>query len=74
MVTYKQKFINEISELPEEQVRKFYLLFHILITEFVKGNNEAGNWKEDFKSISVWENDNFDEILKGFKQWQITEF
>lgn len=74
MLSYKQKFMNDISELPEEQVKKIYMLFHVLINEFVKENNEAGNWKKDFKSISVWKDDNFDEIQKGFSQWKLAEF
>jgi hypothetical protein len=74
MLTYKQKFLNEISELPEAQVKKFYLLFDLLMKEFVTENNGTGNWKDDFKNISVWKDDDFDEIQKGFSQWKIAEF
>lgn len=74
MISYKQKFLNDISELPEEQVRKFYLLFHLMIKEFINEKNGNGDWQEDFKNISVWKNDNFDEIQKGFSRWKIEEF
>jgi hypothetical protein len=42
--------------------------------EFVTENNGTGNWKDDFKNISVWKDDDFDEIQKGFSQWKIAEF
>ncbi len=43
MLTCKQKFLNEISNLPEAQVKKFYFLFHLLIKEFVTENNGTGD-------------------------------
>jgi len=74
MLTYKQKLITDITQMPEEQVKKLYLIFQMIMKEFKIEKDTNSNWKEDFKSISVWANDNFDEIQKGFNQWKIEEF
>jgi len=74
MLTYKQKLINDITQMPEGQVKKLYLIFQMIMKEFKIEKDTNNNWKEDFKSISVWTNDNFDEIQKGFNQWKIEEF
>ena len=74
MLTYKQKLINDITQMPDEQVKKLYLIFQMIMKEFKIDKDTNNNWKEDFKSISVWTNDNFDEIQKGFNQWKIEEF
>ena len=74
MLTYKQKLITDITQMPEEQVKKLYLIFQMIMKEFKIEKDTNSNWKEDFKSISVWTNDNFDEIQKGFNQWKIEEF
>jgi len=67
MLTYKQKLINDITQMPDEQVNKLYLIFQMM-KKFKIEKDTNNNWKEDFKSISVWTNDNFDEIQKGFNQ------
>jgi len=67
MLTYKQKLINDITQMPDEQVNKLYLIFQMM-KKFRIEKDTNNNWKEDFKSISVWTNDNFDEIQKGFNQ------
>ncbi|MBC8228480.1 hypothetical protein H8E77_02895 [bacterium] len=74
MLTYKQKLINDITQMPDEQVKKLYLIFQMIMKEFKIDKDTNNNWKEDFKSISVWTNDNFDEIQKKFNQWKIEEF
>lgn len=74
MLTYKQKLINDITQMPEEQVKKLYLISQMIMKEFKIEKDTNNNWKEDFKNISVWTNDNFDEIQKGFNQWKIEEF
>jgi len=68
-MTYKQKLISKISELSEKQIEKFYFVFQILKREFIKKeNSENRNLQDDFRSISVWESDDFDEIDKGLLQ------
>ena len=42
--------------------------------KLIRNNRKSKTWKEDFKNISVWENDIFDEIQKGFSRWKIEEF
>jgi len=74
MLTYKQKLLNEIMQMPEEQLKKFYLVFQTIMKEFGIEKDTVTNWKEDFKNISVWDTDNFDEIQEGFNQWKIEEF
>lgn len=74
MLTYKQKLINDIVQMPEEQLKKLYLIFQMIRKEFVQEKDENNNWEDDFKSISVWQNDDFDEIQKGFNKWQIEKF
>ncbi|MBC8385303.1 MAG: hypothetical protein H8E57_07270 [Candidatus Cloacimonetes bacterium] len=74
MITYKQKLLDEIIQLPEQQLRKLYLIFQIFIKDFTLKKDTVSNWKEDFSSISAWETDNFNEIQKGLKKWKIEEF
>lgn len=42
--------------------------------KLILNNRKDESWKEDFKTISFWENDNFDEVQKGFSKWKIGEF
>lgn len=42
--------------------------------KLIRNNRKSKLWKEDFKNISVWENDIFDEIQKGFRRWKTEEF
>lgn len=72
MLSYKEKLMDDISHLNDEQVRKFYHFFQMIKKEFLYVQND--DWKKDFKNISVWENDNFDQIEEGFKNWEIAEF
>lgn len=72
MISYKEKLMEDISQLNEEQVRKFYHFFQVIKKEFLLVHKN--DWKKDFRNISVWENDNFDKIEEGFKNWKITEF
>ena len=72
MISYKEKLIDDISQLNENQVRKFYHFYQVIKKEFLSVNKN--NWREDFKNISTWKNDNFDQIEKGFKNWKIQEF
>jgi len=74
MLTYKQKLLNEITQMPEEQLKKFYLVFQMIMKEFKIEKDTVNNWKKDFKNISVWKTDNFNEIQKGFNPWKIEEF
>jgi len=74
MLTYKQKLLNEITQMPEEQLKKFYLVFQTIMKEFKIEKDTVKDWKEDFKNISVWDTDNFNEIQEGFNQWKIEEF
>jgi len=74
MLTYKEKLMSDIAQMPEEQLKKIYVIFQIIRREFIQEKDRNNNWKEDFKNISVWENDNFDEIQKGFSRWRIEEF
>jgi len=74
MLTYKEKLMSDIAQMPEEQLKKLYFIFQIIRREFIQEKDRNSSWKEDFRSISVWENDNFDEIQKGFSRWKIEEF
>lgn len=74
MLTYKQKLLNEIMQMPEEQLKKFYLIFQTIMKEFKIEKDNDNNWKKDFKNISVWKTDNFAEIQERFNQWKIEEF
>jgi len=74
MLTYKEKLMSDIAQMPEEQLKKLYVIFQIIRREFIQEKDRNSSWKEDFRSISVWENDNFDEIQKGFSRWKIEEF
>jgi len=74
MLTYKEKLMSDIAQMPEEQLKKLYVIFQIIRKEFIQEKDRNSSWKEDFRSISVWENDNFDEIQKGFSRWKIEEF
>ena len=68
MLTYKQKLLNEITQMPEDQLKKFYLIFQMIMKEFNIEKDTVNNWKEDLKNISVWKTDNFNEIQEGFNQ------
>lgn len=70
MLTYKEKLMSDIAQMPEEQLKKLYVIFQIIRKEFIQEKDRNNNWKEDFRSISVWEDDNFDEIQKGFSKWK----
>ena len=72
MLSFKEKLMDDISKLNEEQVRKLYHFFQVVKKEILLVPKD--DWKEDFKNISVWENDVFDQIEEGFKNWKITEF
>ena len=72
MLSYKEKLIDDISHLNDEQIKKIYHFFQVIKKEFLYIQND--DWKKDFKNISVWKNDNFDQIEKGFKNWKIMEF
>ena len=74
MLTYNQKLLNEITQMPDEQLKKFYLVFQMIMKEFKIEKDTVNNWKEDFKNISVWKTDNFNEIQEGFDPWKIEEF
>jgi hypothetical protein len=63
-----------IWERGDEQIRRFYHFFQAIKKELFPVQNKNNSWKEDFKKISVWKDDDFGEIEKGFKNWQITEF
>jgi hypothetical protein len=52
----------------------FYSLFQVLRKELESKSGKSDDWKEDFKKISVWEDDNFDEIRKDFVNWKIETF
>lgn len=65
--------MSDIAQMPEEQLKKLYVIFQIIRREFIQEKDRNSSWKEDFRSISVWENDNFDEIQKGFSRWKIEE-
>jgi hypothetical protein len=73
MLTYKEKLMSDIAQMPDEQLKKLYVIFQIIRREFIQEKDRTNNWQEDFRSISVWENDNFDEIQKGFSRWKIEE-
>ncbi|MBC8180338.1 hypothetical protein H8E88_04355 [candidate division KSB1 bacterium] len=72
MLSYKEKLVDDISLLNDEQARKFYHFFQLIKKEFLAVQNN--DWKKDFKNISVWKDDNFDQIKEGFKNWKIEEF
>ncbi len=72
MISYKEKLMEDISQLNDVQVRKLYHLFQVFKKEFLYVQNN--DWKTDFKNISVWEKDDFDKIEKGFKNWKIAKF
>ncbi|RLD56453.1 MAG: hypothetical protein DRJ01_15240 [Bacteroidetes bacterium] len=74
MLTYKQKLLNEITQMPEDQLNKFYLIFQMIMKELKIEKDTVNNWKEDFENISVWKTDNFNETQEGFNQWKIKEF
>ncbi|MBN2011406.1 hypothetical protein JW960_18890 [candidate division KSB1 bacterium] len=74
MINYREKLIDDISHLSDDQAKKFYTFFQILKKEFVSKPNSNDDWKNDFKKITVWTDDNFDEIRKGFNHWPIDEF
>ena len=59
--------------MPNEHLKKFSVIFQIIRKEFIQVIEKSNTWKQDFKNISVWENDNFDEIEKGFSRWKIEE-
>ena len=42
--------------------------------EFIKEKGKSVDWKDDFRNISIWKNDNFDEIQKEFNKWKIEGF
>ena len=65
MLTFKEKLIDEISQLNDVQIRKFYHFFQMIKKELLSVQNK--NWKEDFRRISVWKEDDFDQIEEGFK-------
>ncbi len=73
MLTYKQKLINEITQMPEEQLEKIYSIFQMMKKPNRK-KETGNNWKKDFKNISVWKTDNFDEIQERFNQWKVEKF
>ena len=74
MLALKEKLMDDISQLNDEQIRKFYHFFQAIKKELFAMQNKNNSWKEDFKKISVWREDDFEQIEKGFKNWQITEF
>ncbi len=74
MISYREKLLSDIANMPEEHLKKLYVIFQIIRKEFIQTKVRDNSWRDDFRSISVWENDNFDEIQKGFSRWKIEEF
>jgi hypothetical protein len=48
--------------------------FQVLKRELVLKSEKKDDWKEDFRKISVWEEDNFDQIREEFSNWKIEKF
>ncbi len=65
MLKYKEKLMNDILNLDEEQTRKFYHFFQMIKREFL--STKKNDWKNDFRNISVWKDDNFDQIEQDVK-------
>ena len=75
MQTYRTRLISEIKQMPEIEVKKIYELIHFLTRRFnSKEAYSKGDWRDDFRSISVWEDDNFGEIERGMRNWKIEKF
>lgn len=74
MQTYKEKLMHDISLLSNDQAKIFYSLFQVLKRELVLKSEKKDDWKEDFRKISVWEEDNFDQIREEFSNWKIEKF
>lgn len=74
MQTYKEKLMHDISLLSNDQAKIFYSLFQVLKRELVLKSEKKDDWKDDFRKISVWEEDNFDQIREEFSNWKIEKF
>ncbi|GJQ61045.1 MAG: hypothetical protein SCALA702_00980 [Melioribacteraceae bacterium] len=72
MQTYREKLLNDISHLNEEQIRKFYQFFQVVKKEFFI--KEKKNWKDDFKNISVWNETELNNVAQGIKNWEIPKY
>lgn len=72
MQTYREKLLNDISHLNEEQIRKFYQFFQVVKKEFFI--KEKKNWKDDFKNISVWNETELKNVAQGIKDGEIPEY
>jgi hypothetical protein len=59
--------------MPNEHLKKLYVIFKIIRRELIQTKEKNDTWREDFKNIFVWENDNFDGIQKGFSRWKIED-
>ncbi len=70
--TYREKLLQDISLLTDEQIMKIYPVFQIVKKEFLSENND--NWKTDFQNVSVWTDEDIKKIPKGFIDWKIPEF
>jgi len=73
MLTFKEKLIEEFSDLSEEQAEKFYTIFRILRKEILTQKKSKNDWKADFSKISQWEDDELDSIRAGYN-WKIQKF
>ena len=71
---YKHELVNDILKLPDEKAKKLYLIFNPIIKGLTKEENKKQNWKDDFRKISIWKNDDFEYIQDGFNKWKIEEF
>jgi len=72
MQTYREKLLNDISHLDEEQSRKFYHFFQLVKREFLSSKGE--NWKNEFQKISAWTDKDLEHVSQGFKNWKIPEY
>ncbi len=59
-LTYKDKILKELEEIPEEKMPKIYRVIHLLATELVSKTKKTGN-SGSLKGI--WKGSQIDEAL-----------
>ncbi|GBD98089.1 hypothetical protein BMS3Abin07_00097 [bacterium BMS3Abin07] len=59
-LTYKDKILKELEEIPEEKMPKIYRIIHLLIAELESKTKKAGN-RGSLKGI--WKGCQIDEVL-----------
>lgn len=59
-LTYKDKILKELEEIPEEKMPKLYRIIHLLVAELLSKTKKAGN-SGSLKGI--WKGGQIDEML-----------